>query len=82
MSFKDKLRSLRKEKGLSRKDLGQLAGISHRTIEKYEQGTRNPGLEAMMKLATALKVSPRVLFETFSQYEELIDTILELESLD
>lgn len=72
MKFKDKLRKLRTEKGLTRKQLGELSGVSYRSIEGYEQGTREPNLENYQKLAKALEVEPFQLTETTGVYEGML----------
>lgn len=52
-----KLQELRKAKGLNVKQLGELAGVNHRMIEKYENGERDIGgaaVRTVMKLAKVL----------------------------
>ena len=39
-----KLREARENAGLSRKQLGELAGVNYRSIEHYEQGNRDINL--------------------------------------
>lgn len=58
MNFGDKLKELRKEKGLSQKDLANALGVTQRTISYYESSSTPPAnAEAVTKLAEALKVS-------------------------
>ena len=52
----DKIRKLRKEKGLTQKQLGELCGIADSNIRKYESGKQNPKLETLQKIARALDV--------------------------
>lgn len=52
----DKIRKLRKEKGLTQKQLGELCGIADSNIRKYESGKQNPKLETLQKIAKALDV--------------------------
>ena len=40
---KHEIRALRKGLGVNRKQFGELIGVSGRTVEKYELGTRKPG---------------------------------------
>lgn len=47
----------RKNKGLSQKALGDLAGIADSTIRRYELGTLNPKYETLQKIAEALEIS-------------------------
>ena len=57
MSLGEKLTLLRNRKNLSKKDLGELAGIHAVTISKYEHNQMIPSLEAIAKLAKALNSS-------------------------
>lgn len=55
-----KLREAREAAGLSRKQLGELSGISYRSIEGYENSFRNINttrVDIVKALATALKCS-------------------------
>lgn len=44
----------RKEKGLTQKQLSELTGISQADISRIENGTRNPSLEMIKRLATGM----------------------------
>ena len=50
------LRERRAKLGLSRPQLAARSGISHETIEKWEQGRRRPSLHDAMRLAHALGI--------------------------
>jgi transcriptional regulator with XRE-family HTH domain len=52
-----RLKILRKERGLSLKDLDGLSGIAYNTISEYENGKLKPSGENLMKLSDALGVS-------------------------
>jgi transcriptional regulator with XRE-family HTH domain len=54
------LRSLREERGLSLRELGQLAGIDHAYVHRLESGAKeSPSEEVQGKLIRALKVAKR-----------------------
>lgn len=56
-----KLKQLRTKKNLSQKDLAEKAGINVRTLQQYEQGTRDLNkAEALtvLKLAFVLNCNP------------------------
>jgi transcriptional regulator with XRE-family HTH domain len=55
------LRELRQSKGLSQKNLGQLARVSPGTIYRVENGLRRAYPGTVRKLATALGVSTEAL---------------------
>ena len=55
MEFKDKLKERRRLLGLSQEELAKKAGVTGRTVQNYELGTRTPqNIEIVQKLATAL----------------------------
>ncbi len=58
MAFKNNLRSLRRQKGLSQQDLAQEFGYkSFTTIQKWEDGTSFPPSETLRRLADFFRVS-------------------------
>jgi len=58
-----RLRSLREGRGLTQQQLGELADTSYKYLGAIERGEENPSLKVICKLADALKVEPRDLFE-------------------
>lgn len=55
MAFKERLKEKRKEAGLSQADLAARVGVTSRTIQNYELGTRKPqNVEVVQKLADVL----------------------------
>lgn len=57
MEFKDRLRELRTQRGLSQRNLGDIIGVSHATINMYENGKRNPEVETLETLCDFFNVS-------------------------
>ncbi len=55
------LRELRRSRGLSQKELGELAGVSSGTVYRLENGLRGAYLGTVRKLAVALGVTPEEL---------------------
>lgn len=49
--FAKRLRRLRERRGISRKILSELCGLSRNTIERYERGERVPNLDDAAALA-------------------------------
>ena len=69
MEFGEKIRSLRCEKKLSQQALADVVGISLRSIQNYESGTRHPSNIIVVKdIASALDVSYEYLLDDKSQY--------------
>lgn len=55
--FGTRLAALRKERGLTQAQLGELVGVSYRVVAYYEGETSYPPAHLMEPLAKALKVS-------------------------
>ena len=51
------LRTLRKQKGITMKQLGEIVGAAESTISQYETGKREPDYETLLALAQFLGVS-------------------------
>jgi transcriptional regulator with XRE-family HTH domain len=57
MSFAQRLKKARTDKGLSQTELGNLAGIHYTQIGRYENKGSQPSAEILSKLANSLGVS-------------------------
>lgn len=55
--FKDRLKELREEQGLSQVQLAKATGISRTALSYYEAGLRVPSIDAAAVLADFFKVS-------------------------
>ena len=58
-----RIKELRTRKGLSQEALAEASGISHRTVQRIENGESKPTGDTLIRLAAALDIAP----------EELID---------
>ncbi len=56
-TFGKRLKELRLEKGLSQKNLGKNLNLSHQTISFWENGSREPDLDDLLKIAKFFEVS-------------------------
>ena len=61
---------VRKEKGLTQKQLSKLTGISQADISRIENGTRNPSLEMIKRLATGMGMRLKLEFIPVSKVED------------
>lgn len=52
----DNIKQFRKDKGLSQKELGKKIGLSQQMIAQYESNKREPKLQTLIKIATALEI--------------------------
>lgn len=55
-TFSDRFRDLRKEKGLSQRELAAVLHMSNSAVAMYETGKRQPDLEALEKIADFFNV--------------------------
>ena len=53
------LRELRRSRGLSQKELGEVAGVASGTVYRLENGLRGAYPGTVRKLAGALRVTPQ-----------------------
>ena len=55
--LKDKIKTLRKEAGLTQKELGEKLNVAANTINGYETGHRTPDYETLIKMADYFSVT-------------------------
>lgn len=53
------VRKIREEKNMTQEELALSAGLNRAYIGYIERGERNPSTETLVKIAKALKVSPK-----------------------
>lgn len=63
--FGGQIRLLRQERNWTQEDLADRSGLHHTYIGGIERGTRNVGLDNILKIASALSVHPEDLFSQF-----------------
>mgnify|MGYP003587647575 CR=1 FL=1 len=56
-AFSDKLRQLRKQRGLTQTEFGKLFNLSKQTISGYEKGESNPPMESAQRFADYFNIS-------------------------
>ena len=49
----------RRKRGLTQRQLGELAGVAHTTVQQLESVKRGAYPQTLQKLATALRVEPK-----------------------
>ena len=57
MTFGEKIKKIREEKGISQRILGEKLGVKQQTIAQYEKAKNVPKYETLQKIANALEVS-------------------------
>ena len=69
MVFKERLKQKRVEAGMTQVQLAQSAGVTARTIQNYELGTRKPSnLEVVQKIADVLHTTTEYLLGSSGTY--------------
>ena len=83
MSLKSRLAILRKDKGISQTELGNIAGIHPNVLGRYERGEATPSVDMAAKLADALGVSLDYLVgKTDMELDQnMIDKVLTIQKL-
>ena len=56
MSFAERLKELRKIKGLYQGDIARILGVTRQAVSQYERGEREPSYEMLEKLADYFNV--------------------------
>jgi transcriptional regulator with XRE-family HTH domain len=59
-----KLKRLREERVLSQRELARMAGLTHQTVWRYENGSANAHPRTIRKIAGVLGVQPKDLVKT------------------
>lgn len=75
--FSMKLKELRKEKGLTQKELGAAIGISEVMIGQYERGVRTPKIEMREKIANGLGVTLNYFLSDSDYTNEVLAQIID-----
>lgn len=59
VGFGEKIKNIRKQKGLTQKDLGKNIGVTQQSIGKFEKLSKYPKASTVNKIASALGVDPK-----------------------
>ncbi len=88
-TFADRLKELRKERGISQAELAGMIEVHFTQVSRYERGETKPSAEAMTKMARALNTtvdylmngSTSELLESARLDKELIDRFKQVQEL-
>ena len=76
-----RIKELRKQKGMSQEFLAEESGLSLRTIQRIENGETNPTGESLKRLSNALNVNPDELIDWSIKEDKRYLTFLNLSAL-
>lgn len=77
MTIGERIKEIRKKKGLTQKQLGEALGVSYQTIAQWENNLRNPKHETLRKLAAALDLKWYELYPEEEQGEVIQSYMLD-----
>lgn len=75
MTVGENIKRIRKDKGLTQKQLGEKCEMAESTLRQYELGLRNPKIETLKKIAAGLEVPVEELLDLKSLEKKLPETI-------
>lgn len=68
-----RIKRLRKELGISQKELAERIGVSNSRVSNWEQGINRPDADILSKLCSALQTSPSLLLGMKLTKDELTE---------
>jgi ribosome-binding protein aMBF1 (putative translation factor) len=79
LGLQTRLKEEREKAHLSQMDLSLMAGLNQNQVFRIESGEHTPNLYSILKLCSALEISPAVLFEPYeAERASARDTVLRL----
>lgn len=82
LNFAQKIRHLRKEKGLTLRELGEKINLNYSHLSRLESGKKTPNVQVIELLASFYKVSPNYFFDESLDTELTKDEEEFLEDID
>ena len=67
------LRRARAQKGLTQRQLADLAGVPQSSIAKIESGARQPTLPVLTRILVAVDLEPRIALEPYDDHDDVLD---------
>jgi transcriptional regulator with XRE-family HTH domain len=74
--FGNRLRTARKDRGLTLEQLAAVCNTSETVLRNYEKARKSPNVEMLLRVCEALKVSPDYLLQdelSFNPYEDKLE---------
>lgn len=72
MKLGEKIKSIRKQKNMSLRELAQITGLSKTTLSDLENDAKNPSLETLQKVSKALEISIADLISATESEDDLV----------
>lgn len=74
MNLGTRIKQFRTDKKITQKQLGDLAGVAEITIRQYETGKREPKIEQLQKIASALNVPVSAFIDEMTEADRIRST--------
>lgn len=71
----NRIYELRKEKGISQKELGEMLGVSNKSVSKWETGAALPKTETLVRLAEFFDISSEELLQGTTKDKVTLSTL-------
>lgn len=81
MSFSQKLKQLRSERGYSQENLAQMIGVSRQAISKWESGRVYPDIDYIVELSNIFNVSTDFLLKDGQEYSNQTESVEEVKNI-
>ena len=75
MKLGEKIKSIRKQKNMSLRELAQITGLSKTTLSDLENDAKNPSLETLQKVSKALEISIADLISATESEDDLVASV-------
>ena len=72
-TFGNNVRQFREALGMTQENLAEASGLDRSYIGGVERGERNPTLTAILRLASALRIGPGLLFDGIGADAQMLD---------
>lgn len=73
MTVAENIKTIRKQKGLTQKQLAELIGVSVGAVQQFEYGKIIPKMDTVLLMSNKLNVSPRIINPDLN-WDDYIDT--------
>ena len=71
MTIAEKIRQQRRLANISQEEFSKLAGVSLKTVQRWENGERSPRMEEMKRIAQGLNISINDLLDNSQRNEDI-----------
>ena len=72
MTVGERIRAVRKERGMTQKEVADICGMADSAIRKYESGRQMPKMKTLQRIADALGVPWMYLFDPIAAFSDAL----------